>query len=374
MTNNNDEPYFIIDLKELEDTYNDWQNLLPRVKPYYAMKCNPHPVIINHLYKLGCNFDCASKNEIEKVLNLSYYGNYSHNNQRIIFAHPCKYPSHIIYAKEKEVNLMTFDNEYELYKILDYYPESSLILRIAIDDSKSLCKFNKKFGCKVEYVSELLKIAKDLNLNVIGFSFHAGSGCSCPYVYYDGIKVFKELVLMAESLGFNISILDVGGGFMKSNFKEIGTIINEAIDEFFKDDIDNNKIKFIGEPGRYMVESCQSLYLTIIGKKKEGDTFIYYINDGIYGSFNCIFFDNQNPEIIIDNHNDNNHDDNKKKYKSVIFGNTCDSLDEIKRDILLPELNINDKIYIKNFGAYTSSASSNYFNGYKVDNFIVKTL
>lgn len=366
MTNNNDEPYFIIDLKELEDTYNDWQNLLPRVKPYYAMKCNPHPVIINHLYELGCNFDCASKNEIEKVLNFNDNDN-DKNNQRIIFAHPCKYPSHITYARDKGVNLMTFDNEYELYKIVDNYPESSLILRIAIDDSKSLCKFNKKFGCKVEYVPNLLKIAKDLNLNVIGFSFHAGSGCSCPYVYYDGIKVFKELVLMAETLGFNISILDIGGGFMKSNFKEMSVSINKAIDEFFKDDIDNNKIKFIGEPGRYMVESCQSLYLTIIGKKKEGDTFIYYINDGIYGSFNCIFFDNQNPEIIIDNHNDK-----KKKYKSVIFGNTCDSLDEIKRDILLPELNINDKIYINNFGAYTSSASSNYFNGYKVDTFIVK--
>jgi len=359
INNYDDEPYFIIDLKELEDTYNDWQKLLPLVKPYYAMKCNPNKVIIEYLYKLGCNFDCASKNEIEKILNIDI-----NNNKKIIFANPCKYPSHLIYAKENNIKIMTFDNEYELFKIKKDYNNASLILRIAIDDSKSLCKFNKKFGCKNENIKNLLEIAKNNNLDVIGFSFHTGSMCLCPYIYYNGIKIFKDLIEIAKEIGYNIKILNIGGGFMKKNFKETAIIINKAINDFFKD---NNEIKFIAEPGRYMVESCQTLYLTIIGKKKENDTFIYYINDGIYGSFNCIFFDNQEPELIINENNNNN-----KKYNSIIFGNTCDSLDEIKRNILLPELNINDKIYIKNFGAYTSSASTNYFNGYKVDNFIIK--
>jgi len=363
MSNYNDEPFFIIDLKELENTFNDWKNYLPKIKPYYAIKCNPHPSILSHLYNLGCNFDCASKNEINLILNLN-----NNNKNKIIFAHPCKYPSHLIFAKENEINLMTFDNEFELLKIKNYYPNASLLLRIAIDDSKSICKFNKKFGCNFNDIPHLLQIAKNYNLNIIGFSFHSGSMCNCPYVYYDGLKLFKDAIDIAILNNFNINILDIGGGFTKSNFKNTSIIINKAINDFFNDD-KYNHIQFIAEPGRYMVESCQSLYLTIIGKKKKDDTFIYYINDGIYGSFNCIFFDNQNPELIIV---DNDNIDFNIKYNSIIFGNTCDSLDEIKSNILLPELNINDKIYIKNFGAYTSSASSDHFNGYKVNNFIIK--
>lgn len=361
MAFHDDEPYFVIDLNELEQTYNDWVNYLPTIKPYYAIKCNHNIDIIKHLHKLGCNFDCASKNEISKILNLNYYNNYNEN--KIIFANPCKYPSHLIFAKKNNVNLMTFDNEFELLKIKTYYPEASLLLRIAIDDSKSICKFNKKFGCKIDNIVNLLEIAKSNNLNIIGFSFHTGSKCQCPYIYYDGIKILKEYTDIANNIGFNIKILDIGGGFIKNTFKETAVIINEAINDFFKD----SNIEFIAEPGRYMVESCQSLYLSIIGKKKIDNKFIYYINDSIYGSFNCILFDNQDPEILLIN----KEKENEIKYESVIFGNTCDSLDEIKSTIYLPELEINDKIYIKNFGAYTSSASSNYFNGFKVENFII---
>lgn len=359
MSINDDEPYFIIDLIELEYNYYDWINLLPKIKPYYAIKCNNNHHIIKHLYKLGCNFDCASKKEIEQILNF----NDINNNDKIIFAHPCKYPSHLLFAQKNNINLMTFDNEYELDKIKKYFPNASLILRIAIDDSKSKCKFNKKFGCKYDNIKYLLLYAKSINLNIIGFSFHVGSMCSCPIIYYNSLIVVKNAIEIASELGFNINIIDIGGGFMKNTFKETAIIINKSIEELFKD----SNINFIAEPGRYMVESCQSLYLTIIGKKKIDNTFIYYINDSIYGSFNCIHFDYQNPEIIIDKY----IDENDEKFNSIIFGNTCDSLDEIKSNIQLPELNINDKLYIKNFGAYTSSTSSECFNGYKVENFII---
>jgi ornithine decarboxylase len=358
MSINDDEPYFIIDLNELENNYNDWKTLLPTIIPYYAVKCNNNPHIIKHLYNLGCNFDCASKKELEQILNLNNY-----NYDKIIFAHPCKYSSHLLFAQKNNINLMTFDNHYELDKIKKYNPNASLILRLAIDDSKSKCKFNKKFGCKFDNIKNLLEYAKSINLNVIGFSFHVGSMCSCPIVYYNSLIVVKNAIEIASLIGFNINIIDIGGGFMKKSFKESAIIINKSIEELFKD----TSIKFIAEPGRYMVESCQSLYLTIIGKKKIDNTFIYYINDSIYGSFNCIHFDYQNPEIIIDKYFDENHE----KFNSIIFGNTCDSLDEIKSDIQLPELNINDKLYVKNFGAYTSSTSSESFNGYKVENFII---
>ena len=39
------------------------------VEPFYAVKCNPDPVIVKLLAALGCGFDCATKGEIDLVLN-----------------------------------------------------------------------------------------------------------------------------------------------------------------------------------------------------------------------------------------------------------------------------------------------------------------
>jgi len=83
---------------------------------------------------------------------------------------------------------------------------------------------------------------------------------------------------------------------------------------------------------------------------------VYYLNDGVYNSFNCIFFDHCKPIILPFNERDG------KLHKSKIFGATCDSIDVISEEILLPELAIGEWVYVENFGAYTVAASSS-FNG-----------
>ena len=57
---------------------------LPRVQAHYAVKCNSDKLIIKLLAYLGAGFDCASKNEIEMILDLGV------SPDRIIYANPCK--------------------------------------------------------------------------------------------------------------------------------------------------------------------------------------------------------------------------------------------------------------------------------------------
>jgi ornithine decarboxylase len=147
--------------------------------------------------------------------------------------------------------------------------------------------------------------------------------------------------------------LDIGGGF-DENFEDVARVINDTIVEcnFPEDTI------FIAEPGRFFVSSSHTLVLNVIGKKVvNGDKFIYYMNDGIYGSFNCIFFDHVVPTISPFNERDG------KRYKSTIFGPTCDSIDKIADEVDLPELTVGEWCYVENFGAYTSAASTS-FNGF----------
>jgi len=96
--------------------------------------------------------------------------------------------------------------------------------------------------------------------------------------------------------------------------------------------------------------------------QRKGQTLVYYLNDGVYGSFGCIYFDNNQPKIQPFNERDGN------LYKSMLFGPTCDSIDLITNEIMLPELAIGEWVYVENFGAYTVASSSN-FNGFKTSVF-----
>lgn len=357
--NNSERAFNLIDLGAVTKAYSKWVNLLPLVKPYYAVKCNPNPVILDALATLGANFDCASEAEVKTIIEIT------NDPSRIIFANPCKMSSHIRYARSNDVDLMTFDAEEELYKIKLYHPYTKLILRLAVDDSKSLCRFNSKFGCKLDEVEDLLNITKTLKLDVVGFSFHVGSGCSSADSFYNAIDDCKKAVAIANKLDINISMIDLGGGFPgvddKIKFEDIAKRINDAIQDFFEENNETKNIQFIAEPGRYFVQKSHTLVLNIIGKKisinENGEKIIvYYLNDGVYGSFNCIFFDHQTPIVLPFNERDG------KQYKSKIFGGTCDSLDVITKDIMLPDLAIGELVYVENFGAYTSASSSE-FNG-----------
>jgi len=358
--NQSERAFYLIDLGEIIKSFSRWISLLPNVKPYYAVKCNPNIAILDALSTLGANFDCASQAEIKTIIELT------NDPSRIIFANPCKMSSQIRYARANDVDLMTFDCEEELYKIKLYHPYAKLILRIAVDDSKSLCKFNSKFGCKINQVEELLKITKTLKLNVCGISFHVGSGCSSADSFYNALKDCKDATEIAKKLDVVISIIDIGGGFPGVNvdvrFEDIALKINKGMSDFFQDELESKSIQFIAEPGRYFAQKTHTLVLNVIGKKvikEENDNnnlIIYYLNDGIYGSFNCITYDHQHPIILPFNERDG------KLLKSKIYGATCDSMDMIGDNIMLPDLSIGEWVYVENFGSYTVASSSE-FNG-----------
>jgi len=357
------EAFYIVDVSRIVRQYLQWKKLLPRVTPFYAVKCNSSPVMLKTLAKLGANFDCASKQEIQMVMDLGV-----DVETRVIYANPCKQLSHMRFAKQVGVSMVTVDNEAELYKHKDQWSEVGIVLRIAVDDSNSVCKFSSKFGARLEDVPHLLNVAKDLGLNVIGVSFHVGSGCYSVDSFVKALKDAKTVFDIAEKIGFNFTLLDIGGGFPGTDensscrFVDIAKAINETIEQLFP-----KNVNVIAEPGRYFASASHIMVCNIFSKRKnkvepgsQEPEFIYYINDGLYGSFNCLFYDHAK----IDVKTITSSNEKKKKHLSTIFGPTCDALDKIADKIYLPELEIGDWIYVPNFGAYTVSAASE-FNGFK---------
>jgi len=353
------EAFYIVNLGTVVKKYEEWTSNLPRVKPFYAIKCNPNTAIIKLLASLGANFDCASQAEMQQVLGCGA------SADRIIFANPCKMKSHLEFAKSSNVEMMTFDNSHELAKIAEHYPRAKLLLRIITDDSKSVCRFSTKFGAPLDTTFGLLSLAKSYNLDVIGVSFHVGSGCMSAQSFVAAINSAHHVFEQAQEIGYQFNILDLGGGWPgtndgRINFPEIAAAIRPVIDELFP-----AEIKVIAEPGRYFVAESHTMAVNVFAKrtvtdKSTGEThFLYYVNDGVYQSFNCILFDHYTPTPLV-----LSPGDNQTLFKSTIFGPTCDSMDCIGKDVMLPELNVDEWLYFKNMGAYTVAAASS-FNGFK---------
>lgn len=363
-----EDAFFVVDLADVIKKHKKWTTLFPRIKPYYAVKCHDNLPVMELLASLGTGFDCASKNEITKVLSLGV------SPDRIIYANPCKQQNMIQYSKRVGVDLMTFDNEVELHKVKANFPEARLVLRIlAPKTDKVQSQLGNKFGCLPCDVKPLLVKAKNLGLNVVGISYHVGSGCYELGVYAAAIELAARAFQIAKEIGYDFTILDVGGGFpgntkSRITVEEIAEVMTPALDAYFPEGCG---VDIISEPGRYFVASAMTLTTQVIAKRavardlgglREPTTddepaYMYYINDGVYGSFNCIMFDHAAPvPVLLGEH------DHSLNFTTSIFGPTCDSIDLIIKDHLMPELHVGDWVTFPDMGAYTVAAGSQ-FNG-----------
>ncbi|UPK94947.1 hypothetical protein LCI18_005882 [Fusarium solani-melongenae] len=364
-----EDTFFVADLGEVYRQHLRWKKNLPRVRPFYAVKCNPDTQIIKLLAELGTGFDCASKAEIEQVLSLGL------SPDRIIYAQPCKTNSYVRYVKTAGVKQMTFDNSDELYKIAKLYPGAELFLRIMTDDSESMCRFSMKFGAAMETAEGLLALAKHLGLNVVGVSFHVGSGASDPLAFYKAVRDAHTVFQQARELGFNMRTLDVGGGFSGDTFETMAEVLREALDEFFPPGCG---IDIMAEPGRYYVATAFTIACNIIARRTvedptlDGKGYMVYVNDGVYGNFSNIVFDHQTPVAKI------LRASGKTLYETPsahpvptgegveysIWGPTCDGIDRVTESIRFdPILDVGDWLYFEDMGAYTK-CSATQFNGF----------
>lgn len=362
-----DDAFMLVDLDTLFERFALWKRELPMIEPFYAVKCNTDPVLVRTLAALGTGFDCASREEIDIVMDMGVTAD------RIIYANPCKTRSFIRHAKERHVNMMTFDSAEELMKVARLHPDAEMILRIAVSDPTATCQLNLKFGADpLKAAPQLLVSAKELGVNVVGISFHVGSGCNDPMAFREAIGYARHLTDFGQALGFNMRIVDLGGGypgaFHHTSFDNIAMVIRSAVNEFFPQEMG---VRLVAEPGRFFAAApftlvCNVIHSTevsadkITKRSEDADHrgFMYYVNDGVYGSFNCILFDHNNPVGMP------LFDEIAEEYPTTIWGPTCDSLDKIEDMKQMRHMSVGEWIIYRNMGAYTCSASTT-FNGFQ---------
>eukprot|EP00747_Dinoflagellata_sp_TGD_P141105 gnl/TRDRNA2_/TRDRNA2_176084_c0_seq1.p1 gnl/TRDRNA2_/TRDRNA2_176084_c0~~gnl/TRDRNA2_/TRDRNA2_176084_c0_seq1.p1 ORF type:complete len:421 (+),score=-28.49 gnl/TRDRNA2_/TRDRNA2_176084_c0_seq1:153-1415(+) len=369
-----DNNFYICDLGQVIRCYSAWRRSLPRIVPFYAVKCHPNPAIISTLASIGSGFDCASPAEIDLVVGLGIHP------MRIIYANPCKKISDLRYARKLGVQIGTFDTISELDKVATNYPEMLMIIRIRADDPNARCQLGNKFGAEKEIWEELLIAAKYRGIRVVGASFHVGSGATSTEAFINALISVRILFTIAMDIGFELKLLNIGGGFTaflsEQGYASLGhtsTAITQTMTQLFPETFGHT---VISEPGRFLVEKTCTMISQIFGRRpkrsldKAEDNMDYWIADGLYGSMNCVMYDHASLKpfpIIIKT---NSKTQSCLEYISTLFGPTCDGLDTVIRDIKLPLMSNGDWIGFHDMGAYTICGAAN-FNGIKVSS--VKT-
>ena len=281
---NPDRPVVCLRPAELEAAAQKLVSLFPG-DVLYAVKCNPDPVLVKHLAKLGASFDCATPAEFNLVLELGV------DPERIIYANPCKLPQDIRLARKQKIKRTTFDSVCELQKIA-LEGGMEVVLRIRADDPKARCNLGNKYGAEEEDWPQLVETASRLGLDIVGVSFHVGSMASSAEAFVDALAKARRAVALLKRNHFNPWIIDIGGGFSSTNVFDLGplpSMINSAITNF------GREFKFIAEPGRYFAEHVATLVTPVMGRKGNGIT----ISESLYGAFNCILFDHAQPEFYM---------------------------------------------------------------------------
>ncbi len=352
-------PVVVIDHDVLRKNHATFRKYLPKVQAYYAVKANPAPEIVRTFYRAGASFDAASLPEFllvyENIKDLPAKEQQDFIWDRIIFANTTK-TKETLQALDRYKPLVTYDNRDELHKIRQHAPHAGVVLRLRVPNTGSMVELSSKFGCDPGEAVDLILEAFRIGLEVEGLSFHVGSQCTNFENYVQALNIAAAVMNEARSRGYELKILDIGGGFPVRYdrhvrpFSQLAKVINTEINRLFAGDI-----QIIAEPGRFMVATAATLVARIIGKAVRDGKVCYFIDDSVYHTFSGIIFDHCQYHI--------------KAFKkgptevSAVFGQTCDGLDTISQSEPLPNLEIDDLVYSENIGAY-SNASSTWFNGF----------
>ena len=323
-------------------------------KILYAVKTNPHPLIIKTLLESGLKqFDVASLEEIKQIRKFT-------SSAKCSYMHTIKSPESIRRSYfEFGVKTFSLDTKEELIKIIkntDNAKDLELFVRVAVSNEHAEIDLSKKFGALNSEALGLLRLAKQYGKKV-GLSFHVGSQCMHPISYAKGISEIGNIIRKTKILP---DYINVGGGF-PTIYPDL--IPHSLIDYFeeIKKSLENLKLekmpKIICEPGRALVAESGSTIVRVELKKKQN----LYINDGTYGSL----FDAGTPKFIFPTKAIQlNSSPSKRLIPYSFYGPTCDGLDYMKGPFMLPaNIKTGDYIEIGQLGAYGISFRTN-FNGF----------
>jgi len=292
----------------------------------YALKANAQAVVIENLVAAGLStFDVASPAEIRLVRAACPGATLHYNN-------PVRSVAEIAFAKAHNVASYSIDSFSELVKLAAIIPPHGIEIsvRLKLPIKGAAYDFGAKFGAGPEKCAALLQEVMRLGFTP-SMTFHPGTQCKDPAAWETYIHAVANV---ARHAGVSLHRLNVGGGFpshrngARPDLKPIFQTIDQATKAAFA----HNRPHLVCEPGRAMVAEAFTLATRIKAINDEGAVFL---NDGTYGALAELPDIEANTRLTI--LTPQGQPVTGPSRPRLVFGPTCDSIDVLPGETLLPE-------------------------------------
>jgi ornithine decarboxylase len=314
-------PLLVIDGRLIQERFRELQKAIGNARIYYAVKTNPHWRIIELLHELGAHFEISSAEELKLLLRRGVPA------ERIIASNPVKTEASLRAAWKAGVQFFAFDSYAEVEKLSRFAPGSKVYVRLVVSNEGSQWPLTR-------------------------VTFHVGSQCTSSETWVKAIEKARVVWELAEDRGIRLRMLNVGGGFpIKYNedsisITEAAARVRDTINGLFPEDVE-----VLVEPGRSIVGEAGTLVSTVVGKASRNGENWLYLDVGVFNGLMESIGGIRYPMTSTKN-------GNRERY--VLAGPSCDSLDIIQDDTLLPDLDVGDRVYILSAGAYTTAYASQF--------------
>ncbi len=339
-------PLLVMDRGLIRQQFDELRSAFGDARICYALKTNPHWRIVDLLHRLGSDFEISSEEELHVLLRRGVPAG------RIIASNPVKSEACVRAAFAAGTRLFAVDSETELDKLSKLAPGSGVYVRLTVSNDGSRWPLTRKFGVDVDEAVALLREARMRGLDPHGITFHVGSQNTELDAWMRALERSKLVWDRAREQGIELRMLNVGGGFPieydENSFsvRDMAGGIREAIEALFPE-----TVEVCVEPGRVLVGEAGTLVGTVIGKASRGGERWLYLDVGVFNGLMETVGGIRYPMAAAKN---------GSAESWILAGPSCDSLDIVQDNVLLPELEVGDRVYIGSAGAYTTAYASRF--------------
>ncbi|TCL69480.1 type III PLP-dependent enzyme [Rhizobium sp. BK251] len=353
------EPVFCISPATLREAAKSFQSFPGR--PLYAVKCNPHPFVLETLYRAGItDFDVASLDEVRLIDGI--FGKAAGQ----FFNNPAKTrPAIRAASQDHGIRFYTADCAEEIDKIIaETGARDDLVIavRLATRPADARYVLSTKFGAQPDNAAEMLKTIHERGIRA-GISFHVGSQCLAPGAFAAAVELAGKV---ARKANVPLSVLNVGGGFPApypgDNIAGQEHYFGNIVRAIRAIELPRGCI-VLCEPGRALVATAGTTVVQVVMRRGRN----IFINDGVFGTLQELGHPKERrPTRLV--RSDMRAAGSPVDFK--VYGPTCDSNDVLGAPFTLPDdIREGDWIEIGMMGAYSLSMRT-HFNGFYADDIV----
>ncbi len=319
---------------------------------HYSIKANPHPQVLRAVAAEGVQFECVSRGEIERVLEVFP----SLEPSAVLYTPNFASQEEYRWALERGVQV-TVDSLHALTEWPELWAGREIFLRIDTGVGVGhhhhvrTAGAHAKFGVPIEEFDQLAREAARRGARIVGLQAHVGSGIFDVATWEHTARQLAALAQRLES----VRIIDIGGGLgvperpdqRQLDLGKLDTLLAAVRAE-------HPRLEIWMEPGRYLVAAAGVLLARVTQLKSKGSVRYVGVATGmnsllrpaLYGAYH---------EIV----NLTRLDEPAEVLVNVV-GPICESADVLGHDRLLPSCREGDVLLIANAGAYGHAMSSHY--------------